>query len=199
MLRIGLTGGIATGKSTVATMLRDELDLAVIDADVVARQVVLPGEPALADILEAFGEGILQKDGTLNRKALGSLVMNDPTSRLRLNHIMHPRILEHLSRQVDALAASGAKACIVEAALMVETGSYRTYDKLLVVTCSPKIQRARLIAREGLSPAEADKWISSQMPLDQKEAVADHVIQNDGDLKDLRQQVLRFWDWIQGL
>lgn len=184
MKTLGLTGGIACGKSTVAAILRS-LNVPVIDADDVARQVVQPGMPALAEIVDAFGEGILHADGTLNRSALGALVMGDtPEHRGRrdtLNAITHPRIAQTTLLQLKALADQGHVLAGVEAALMIESGSYQMYDLLVVVTCRPEVQRDRLCARQNIPPEQAQKWIASQMPAAEKAALADVVITNNAD------------------
>ncbi len=192
MKTIGLTGGIATGKSTAAAMLR-ELGAEVIDADQVSRDVTAPGSPGLAAVVEAFGEGVLAADGALDRKALGALVMGDPAARKRLEGITHPLIGATIMGRLKALADAGEPAAVVEAALMVETGSWRLYSELWVVTCAPEIQLARLMARQGFSAEEARRWIASQLPLAEKEAVATRVLRNEGALQALRAQVEAAW------
>lgn len=194
MTVIGLTGGIATGKSTVAELLRRELNVPVLDADQVARDVVEPGRPALAEIAARFGPEVLTPEGRLDRKALGARVMANAEERRALEAITHPRIREEIGSRLAALQASGAAVAVVEAALMAETGSYKLYDQLIVVSCSPQTQLARLIAREGMTEAEARRWIDSQMPLGQKEALATVVIRNDEDEAALAQATLAAWE-----
>lgn len=191
LITIGLTGGIATGKSTVARLLRDVHGIPVIDADAVARAIVAPGQPALAEIRARFGDGVLRPDGALDRAALGARVMRDPAERQALDAITHPRIHAEIVERLSALAASGAPVAAVEAALMVETGSYRRYDKLLVVSCHPATQLRRLMARQGFSEQEARRWIDAQMPLSEKERVADAVVYNEGDLHALQVELSR--------
>ncbi len=181
----GLTGNIACGKSAVEGLLV-ERGVPVIDLDVVAREVVEPGEPALAEIREAFGDGVLDDDGRLDRAALGAVVFDDAEARSRLQQITWPRIYE---RTAAKLAALGSDVAVVSAALMVESGSYRTYAGFALVTCTPEQQRARLVARDGLSPADADKRITSQMPASEKVPLADVVIDNSGPLDALPPQV----------
>lgn len=193
MKTIGLTGGIATGKSTVARILREALDVPVIDADQVAREIVAPGQPALAEIVTRFGQGVLLADGQLNRRALGAVVMADPEARKALDAITHPRIREAIQRQLGQLAEGGAPAAAVEAALLVETGAYRLYDALLVVSCSPQTQLQRLMSRERMSEEEARLWVQSQLPLAEKERLGTVVIHNDGDDAGLRAAVRAAW------
>jgi dephospho-CoA kinase len=196
MLRIGLTGGISTGKSAVAEIIRQDLGVPVIDADAASRDVVLPGQPALDAIVEHFGPTVLQANGQLNRSALGQIVMADPQQLKALEAITHPRILAHIARQLHSHEQAGADITVVEAALMVETGSYSAYDKVLVVSSSTALQRQRLMNRNGFSQAEAQRWIDNQLPLSQKEAVADIVIHNNGDLEALRSEVHRAWQQL---
>ena len=193
MKTIGLTGGIATGKSTVARILREALDVPVIDADQVAREIVAPGQPALAEIVTRFGQGVLLADGQLNRRALGAVVMADPEARKALDGITHPRIREAIQRQLRQLAEGDAPAAAVEAALLVETGAYRLYDALLVVSCSPQTQLQRLMSRERMSEEEARLWVQSQLPLAEKERLGTVVIHNDGDDASLRAAVRAAW------
>lgn len=187
MITVGLTGGIACGKSTVAGLLR-ERGVPVLDLDAVAREVVEPGQPALAAIAARWPEVI--RDGRLDRKALGAQVVADPAARRELEAITHPAIWTAAERW---LAAQTAPAVVVEAALMVETGSWRRYDKLLVVTCSAEVQRRRLQAREGYDAATAERWLAAQLPLVEKERLATAVIRNDGELDALRSATAAAW------
>jgi dephospho-CoA kinase len=187
MITVGLTGGIACGKSTVAGLLR-ERGVPVLDLDAVAREVVEPGQPALAAIAARWPEVI--RDGRLDRKALGAQVVADSASRRELEAITHPAIWTAAERW---LAAQTAPAVVVEAALMVETGSWRRYDKLLVVTCSAEVQRRRLQAREGYDAATAERWLAAQLPLVEKERLATAVIRNDGELDALRSATEAAW------
>lgn len=183
---VGLTGGIACGKSTVAKILRG-MGVAVLDLDQVARQVVEPGEPALAEIAARWPEVV--HDGVLDRKALGAIVVGDVAARRALEAITHPRIWARM----EAWIAEQVGPAVVEAALMVETGSYRRYDKLLVVACSPEVQRARLASREGYDPETVERWLATQMPIAAKVALADAVVWNDGDESALSAEVRRAW------
>ena len=184
----GLTGNIACGKSAVEAMLR-EAGLPVIDADVVARQVVEPGTPALSAIVNAFGPGVIGADGRLDRPALGRIVFADSGQRRILEGITHPAIHSAIAQQVVELAQQGHDRAVVSAALMVESGSFRNYAGLLVVTCPPQEQLRRLLARDDLWEAEARARIDSQMPQEEKAAHADVVIDNAGAIEDTRAQV----------
>lgn len=189
---IGLTGGIASGKSTVAAMLR-ELGAHIVDADQLARQVVEPGTPALAEIAARFGPGVLQPDGTLDRKKLGAIVFADADARQALNRITHPRIAAAGQEAIARLAARGVNPVIYEAALIVENQLHTWMHGLIVVSVPPEVQRARLMARDHLDEDAARARIAAQLPLAKKVAVADHVIDNSGTLEDTRAQVCDLW------
>ncbi len=185
---VGLTGGIATGKSTVAAILVD-LGATVVDADLVSRDVVSPGSTGLQRIHGRFGPPVLNEDGSLNRDALGTHVMANPKERAALEAITHPLILAEISTRVQAAKNGGSPAVFVEAALLVETGSAAHYSHLWVVVCGPGIQVERLMARKGCDRANAERWIQSQMPMDEKAKHASQIIDNCGDMASLRQQV----------
>ena len=180
-LLVGLTGGIATGKSTVAEIFR-RLGCVIIDADVLAREVVEPGEPAYDDIVAEFGSGILQRDETLDRQKLGAIVFAVPAKRKRLEAITHPRIRERLARRLAELAARDfAGIVLFDAPVIIESGNAKTMDRLVVVVTDEATQARRLGARDGLGAEEAGRRIASQMPIAEKAKVADHVIDNSGD------------------
>ncbi len=180
-LLVGLTGGIATGKSTVANLLRD-LGAEIIDADVLAREVVEPGEPALDEIVAAFGRSVLEATGRLDRKALGAIVFADPERRGRLEAITHPRIRERFQRQLDTLTARDFRGLVFfDAAVMIESGNYRNMDRLVVVVADEPTQITRLMARDGIAREGALRKIRSQMPLAEKAKLADYVIDNSGE------------------
>lgn len=190
-LLVGLTGGIATGKSTVAAMFR-ALGCPLIDADVLAREVVEPGEPALDEIVREFGAGVLGADGRLDRKAVAVVVFADADRRRRLEAITHPRIRERLAGRLTALTRSGFDGVVIfDAAVIVESGGYRQMDRLVVVVADEATQLARLRARDGLTEQEALQRIRSQMPLAEKVKLADHVIDNSGDRAATEAQVRR--------
>jgi dephospho-CoA kinase len=180
-LLVGLTGGIATGKSTVAEAFR-RLGCVLIDADVLAREVVEPGEPAYREIVAAFGREVLGPDGALDRKKLGTIVFADAAKRKRLEAITHPRIRERVLRRLEALAARDFDGiALFDAPVMIESGNYKTMDRLVVVVTDPATQAARLWARDGTGEDEGRRRIASQMPLGEKAKLADYVIDNSGD------------------
>jgi dephospho-CoA kinase len=185
---VGLTGGIACGKTTVARMF-GELGIPVIDADALAREVVEPGTPGLQQIVVEFGKGVLDECGRLDRKKVGDLIFGDEEAREKLNAIMHPMIGAAGAARMAALQESEAPYFLYEAALLVETGSYQAFSALIVVSAEESLQRLRLIARDGFSVSEANARIDSQLPLARKIAVADYVVTNNGDLEATRRQV----------
>jgi dephospho-CoA kinase len=185
---VGLTGGIASGKSTVAKMFV-ELGVPVVDADVVAREVVMPGSEGLREVVAAFGEDVLLADGSLDRPKLGQRVFGDPAARAKLNAITHPRIAALSAKKVADLAARGASYVIYEAPLLVENGLHHGMAATVVVAATEETQLARMGARDGFDPEVARSRIAAQLPLEKKLAVADHVIWNDGDLPALRARV----------
>jgi dephospho-CoA kinase len=179
-LLVGLTGGLATGKSTVSDILRG-LGCIVLDADVLAREVVEPGQPALATIAQEFGADVLQADGTLDRKRLGVIVFADPPRRRRLEAITHPAIRDRYLARLAELEGQGFEGVVVwDAPVMIESGGYKHVDRLVVVITDAATQRARALARDG-DRADVERRIASQMPLADKAALADHVIDNSGD------------------
>lgn len=178
---VGLTGGIASGKSTVSKHLTS-LGVCVIDADVIARYIVEPGQPALAEIVEAFGQDMLQQDGQLNRARLGEVVFEDREARGQLNAITHPRIAMEMMMRAQHGFAQGHSWVVYDAALLVENNAHTMFDALIVVAASPNIQFERLCARDDIDEAHAQQRIDSQYPVAQKIAVADYVIDNDGTL-----------------
>tara|TARA_B100000029_G_scaffold507322_1_gene591686 strand:- start:123 stop:719 length:597 start_codon:yes stop_codon:yes gene_type:complete len=187
----GLTGNIACGKSAVEDVLRAQ-GVPVIDADVIARQVVAPGQPALAEIKEAFGSEVLLPDGQLNRAALGDIVFGDGEARQRLEAITHPQIIGRIFESLADLQADGHALAVVSAALMVESGSYRNYAGLAVVTCPEALQLQRLRLRDGLSENDALARIRSQRAQEDKAALADVVFDNSEDLLSLQSAVERW-------
>ncbi len=176
---IGLTGGIASGKSTVARMLA-ERGAAIVDADQLARHVVEPGQPALAELVARFGASILTPDGQLDRKRLGAIAFSDPAARADLGQITHPRIAAASAAAISTWADAGASVVFYEAALLVENRAHNGLAGLIVVSASPEAQRARLVARDGLSLDEAAARITAQAPLADKLAAATWVIDNSG-------------------
>ncbi len=193
---IGLTGGIASGKSTVARMLK-ERGAAVVDADLLARQVVEPGQPALSELVARFGPQILTADGTLDRKRLGAIAFSDPAARADLGRITHPRIAAASAAAIATWADAGANVVFYEAALLVENRAHLALEALVVVSVTPEIQHARLVMRDGLTPDEATARIASQAPLADKIAVATWVVENHGDQEALAREVDRVVALIQ--
>jgi len=190
---IGLTGGVASGKSTVSRML-SELGAHIIDADLIARQVVEPGREAWKEIADAFGAGVLNPDRTINRKALGSIVFNDPEALNRLNKIVHPRVIAEENEQIGEIQKREPQAIIVlDIPLLIETGGLGRVEKLIVVVADEEKQIERLVEKRGLSREEALKRIRAQMPLKEKAKFADYVIENSGTLEATRLQVEAIW------
>jgi len=188
MLRVGLTGSIGVGKSFVASVFV-ELGCHVLDADQTAREVVMPGTPGLKALTEAFGEEILSPDGTLNRKQLGAVVFNDESQRQRLNHILHPFIIARQDEILNAWEVEDPDGIsIVDAALMIESGGYKRFDKLIVVHCRPEVQLERLMLRDKLSRDEALRRINSQMPQEEKQKFADYLIDTSDGYESTRAQ-----------
>ena len=190
-LLVGLTGGIATGKSTVSALLR-QLGCEIIDADLLAREVVEPGRPAWTTIVAEFGQGVVTGDGALDRKKLGAIVFANPEWRRRLEAITHPAIRERFQARLDELAENGFTGIVVfDAAVMIESGNYKSMDRLVVVVTDEPTQMARLRGRDGTDDAEGRRKIASQMPLSEKAKLADYVIDNSGDRHATAEQVRR--------
>jgi dephospho-CoA kinase len=176
MLRVGLTGSIAVGKSFVSGVLA-ELGCRVLDADETAREVVEPGSPALRDLVAAFGPGILRDDSSLDRSQLGALVFADGEQRTKLNSILHPYIIAKQDQRLREWAALDPEGiAIVDAALMIESGGYKRFDKLIVVHCRTDVQLQRVMERNNLSREEAEKRIGAQMSQEEKKKFADYLI-----------------------
>ena len=197
MLRVGLTGSIGVGKSFVASIFL-ELGCHVLDADQTAREVVMPDTPGLKALTEAFGEEILTADGTLDRKRLGAIVFNDETQRQRLNQILHPFIIARQDEIMNAWEAEDPDGIgIIDAALMIESGGYRRFDKLIVVHCRPEVQLERLMLRDKLSRDEALRRINSQMPQEEKQKFADYLIDTSDGFDLTRQQTVRVYQRLR--
>jgi dephospho-CoA kinase len=189
MLRVGLTGNIASGKSNAARVFA-ELGAAIIDADLIAHAVMSPGQETYDSVVQAFGTGILNTDCTIDRKALGRIVFAQEERRLLLNSLVHPAVRAEVERRVAGIRESSPRAiAIIDAALMVETGYYRLHDRLVVITCSPSLQLARLINRDGCTIEEARSRIAAQLPIEEKLKLADYIIETSGTLRETREQV----------
>jgi dephospho-CoA kinase len=189
VLRIGLTGGIGSGKSTVSALLAAR-GAVVVDADRIAREVVAPGTPGLAQVVEAFGEAVVAADGSLDRPALAAIVFGDAQARARLDGIVHPLVR---ARSVELLATVPEGAVVVnDVPLLVETGQAASYDLVLVVEADPATRISRLVQR-GLSAEDARARMAAQATDEQRRAVADVVLDNSGTQEELAEQVDRFW------
>jgi dephospho-CoA kinase len=176
MLRVGLTGSIAVGKSFVASVLA-ELGCHVLDADQTAREVVEAGTPGWRAVVENFGSEVLQPDGQLDRARLGAIVFADERARALLNSILHPAIIAAQDEQLRRWEAEDPQGiAVVDAALMIESGGYRRFDKLIVVHCRPEVQLQRLMERNHLTREEAARRVAAQMPQDEKKSFADYLI-----------------------
>ncbi|MDX1807753.1 MAG: dephospho-CoA kinase [Paenisporosarcina sp.] len=193
---IGLTGSIASGKSTISAMLKEK-GYPIIDADLVARLVVEPGTSNLREIERTFGHAVMHEDGTLNRDALGKLIFDDPAKRKQLNDLMHPAIRSEMLRQRDELFESGQKTLIMDIPLLFESRLQHFVDKILVVSVTEEMQLQRLMSRNSLSEEEASSRIQSQLPISEKEKGADAVIYNNGSIEQSKEQLERIlveWD-----
>ena len=197
MLVVGLTGGIATGKSLVAEKLRS-LGAAVVDADEAAREVVAPGRPALEEICARFGDGIIKPDGTLDRPALARLVFHDGSARRDLEKIVHPRVFERMAEAVSRARQTNPEGVVVLVVpLLFETGYDHSVDRTAVVVCRPDQQVERVMKRDGLSSEEAMARLSAQWPIEEKRRKADDVIENSARPKDaLNQAEILFAQWV---
>ncbi|AFV12006.1 dephospho-CoA kinase CoaE [Thermacetogenium phaeum DSM 12270] len=191
---IGLTGGIASGKSLVSAYLR-ELGAQIIDADEIARRVVQPGGPVLREIVAEFGDAVLNADGTLNRKELGRIVFSDPAKLDRLNRIIHPQILAEIKMLLNKHRKSGSeRIAVLDAPLLYEVGGEGLVDEVWVVDVDYPTQLKRLMRRDNLSEEDARRRIAAQIPLEEKVRRADRVIDNRSTPEDTRRQVRRLWE-----
>jgi len=199
MLKVGLTGSIAVGKSFVCDVLR-EAGVHVLDADQTARDVVAPGTKGLAGIVEAFDYEILRPDGSLDRSKMAKLVFTDEVKRKLLNSIVHPLVIEAQDRWIHEIELQDPSGiAVIDAALMIESGGYKRFDKLVVVWCRPEIQLARLMDRSGLDESEAQQRIAAQMPQDEKMRYADHLIDTSAGFDDTRRQTLKLVTELRSL
>jgi dephospho-CoA kinase len=197
MLKVGLTGSIAVGKSFVLDILRG-IGARTIDADAVAREVVEPGTAGLKAVVDEFGAEILKPDGSLNRAALGVIVFADEAKRLKLNSILHPFIISHqdeIMRQWETETPDAI--AVVDAALMIESGGYKRFDKLIVVHCQTQVQLERLMKRDNISGEEAERRITAQMLQEEKKKHADYLIDTSEGFEGARQQTTAVWQELQ--
>ncbi|MGZ3589294.1 MAG: dephospho-CoA kinase [Thermodesulfobacteriota bacterium] len=188
MLIVGLTGGVASGKTAVSGVLKEE-GAYIIDADQIARELVQPHQPAWNELVRTFGEEILQEDGSIDRKKLADRVFADPNQRKLLNQILHPLITEEMDRRTKEIGQKNPQAIVViDAPLLIEVGYHRQVDKVMVVTSTQAQQFERLKARDGINFEEALRILSSQMPIEEKVKLADFVIRNEGSLAEVRKR-----------
>ena len=193
MLKVGLTGGIASGKSTVSRIFAS-FGAKVLDADEVAREVLLPGQPAWTKLRRAFGQEFFHPDGTVKRKQLRKLVFADPEKRSQLNAIVHPEVMKEINRRSEILSSSvQTGVLLVDVPLLLEVGVANRFDKVVVVYVSKSVQINRLQQRDGISEEEAKQALKAQMALSKKVEQADYVIDNSGTLEETQAQVQRVW------
>jgi len=188
MLIVGLTGGVASGKTAVSEVLREE-GAYIIDADQIARELVQPHGPAWNELVRTFGKEILQGDGSINRKQLADRVFEDPSQRRHLDQILHPLITEEMDRRTREIGEKNPEAIVViDAPLLIEVGYHRRVDELMVVVSTRTEQIERLKARDGINSEQALRILSSQMPVEEKVKLADFVIRNEGSLAEVREK-----------
>jgi dephospho-CoA kinase len=188
MIKVGLTGSIAVGKSLVCSFLKKG-GCYVLDADVLAREVVEKGTPGLRRIIEEFGSGVLDAEGNLDRKVLGSIVFSDSVKRAKLNSIVHPLVIERQNQWFDEISKKDPAAiAVVEAALMIESGGWRRFDKLVVVWCKDEIQIERLMKRDKISRQQAQLKINSQLSQTEKRKFADYEIDTSDGIESVERQ-----------
>ena len=193
MLKVGLTGGIASGKSTVSEIFAS-LGAKILDADEVAREVLLPGQPAWTRLRQAFGLEFFHPDGRVKRKQLRKLVFADPEKRKELNAIVHPEVMREINRRAETLSSSlETGVLLVDVPLLLEVGVANRFDKVVVVYASEIVQIERLMERDGISEEEAEQALKAQMVLKEKVEMADYVIDNSGRLEETQVQVQRVW------
>ncbi|HEY7160537.1 MAG TPA: dephospho-CoA kinase [Acidobacteriota bacterium] len=199
MLVVGLTGGMCCGKTTVTSMF-SELGCLIIDADLISRKLVEPGEPSYKRIIKFFGKEILQKDGTLDRKKLGGIIFQDPAKRKILNSILHPSIVREEERMIREAREKGThQIAIVSAALMIEAGVHKRFKKIIVVHCGRELQIQRIMKREKISRREALQRISSQLSTTEKRKYADYVINTSGPFTQTRKQAVKVYEKLRKL
>lgn len=192
MLIVGLTGNIAAGKSSIAALLAAR-GVPIIDSDVLAREAVAKGSPALATIIQRWGPGVLAPDGSLDRAALRRIVFEKPPERAALNAIVHPEVARRRDRALAAASAAGARLVVVDIPLLFEVGLEHTVDRIVLVDAPVEIRRERIVRHRGLSPEEADAMIAAQIPSERKRERAHDVIDNDSTREELEAHVDALW------
>lgn len=188
MKLIGLTGGIASGKSTVAEILR-RMGAAIVDADILSREVVEPGQPAWQDIVDTFGEDVLQSDQTLDRQKLRKVIFDNPAARKQIEAIIHPRVRALAEQRIAEHQAQGVELIVYEVPLLFEGKIHEWLRPVILVACDLATQRRRVEKRDSVTPEAAQKVIDAQMSLDEKRKLADYTIENNGSLSDLERHV----------
>jgi dephospho-CoA kinase len=197
-LYLGLTGGIASGKSLVAAMLR-ERGAEIIDFDLLAREVVEPGKPAHAEIAAFFGKGVLQEDGSLDRKKLAAVVFANPEKRARLESFTHPRIRQQYLKRVESHEKGpGRRVVVAVVPLLIEASMQEMFDEIALVYLSEQQQIERLVSRDGIGEEEARQILAAQLPGEKKKPYADHLIDNSGTPEQTRRQVDALWRRLNG-
>lgn len=190
---IGLTGGIASGKSTVSKVLKD-LGATIIDMDLIAREIVKPGLPAWQEIVRFFGNEVLRQDGEINRPALAVQIFSNEEARRRLNEITHPRLIKETQKRLEEIRCRENVVAVIDAPLLIEAGMTDLVDEVWLVSIPKELQVLRLMERDGISRAEAKKRIDSQMPLEEKKKFAHYIIDTAGSMQDTVKQVLDLWE-----
>lgn len=199
MLKVGLTGGIASGKTTVAKMFAAR-SCRVLPADQVAHELMAPGRPAYEEIMQVFGRGILGPSGAVDRRRLAEIVFAEPARREQLNRIVHPRVIAEIEREFARIAQAEPRAIVlVEAALLVEAGYHHQLDKLIVTWCRPEQQVERLMKQAGLSRAQTEQRLAAQLPQEEKRRQADYEIDCSGSLEATEQQVEKVFQELRRL
>lgn len=199
MLRVGLTGGLASGKSFVAHALRD-LGCYLIEADELGHQVLLPGAEAYGPVVNEFGHGILEDDGSIDRRRLAAIVFGEPERLKKLNSLVHPAVIARQERAIAEISARDAKAIVVvEAAILVETGSYRRFDRLVVVICSSGLQIERAMKRDSATREQVLARLERQLPLEEKLRFADYVIDTSGTKEETLKQTRDLYNSLRSL
>jgi dephospho-CoA kinase len=194
MLKVGLTGSIAVGKSYVLSVLA-ELGCVTFDADKIAHLVMQPGRPACDDLVREFGESVLAADGSIDREKLGLIVFADHARRARLNEIVHPRVIEEQNRLLaEAEARDPNGIAVIDAALMIESGGYKRFDKLIVVYCDRETQIERLMRRNNITREDAERRVAAQMSSEEKLRYADYRVSTAGTFEETRQRVIEVYD-----
>jgi dephospho-CoA kinase len=196
MLRVGLTGGIACGKTVVRKLFADR-GAFTIDADHIVHQLLSATSDLARQVSQKFGGEVVAPDGSIDRKRLGAIVFSDPAARQWLNRLVHPRVISEQKRLVADAERRGESLAVVDAALMIETGTYREYDRLVVVHCPRELQIDRLRERDGLSSEGAAQRVDAQLAVEKKKAYADHLVDTSGSLDDTERQVQEIWDDLQ--